>query len=145
MKHIVVVMGNIGTGKSTFVSTLNRRNHRCFIENDDYEEGQESKFNKDIESAVLSGKNIILEGNYMTRCLRSTIVNNSDFKLHGYRFVCFDFGPGNDASLKRRLAEPVIPEQETIDVHEQYKREYEKPTVYEGFSKVIYCFDEKEM
>ncbi len=135
----VILVGNTGTGKSTFLSKLNKRENRKIIINDDFYGKDYSHFSSEIFRALGENKNILLEGNYMTGRIRRSVIDTIKEYYPELIFICFDFGPGDQKSLNRRLLNPKTTREDTISIHKKYNEAYEEPQKSEGFSKVIKC------
>lgn len=139
-KIFVLVIGNICTGKSTFLSSLNIKVKRKTIKNDDYQMDNSWRvFNNDVLRAIDMFDEIIIEGIYVSRRSRKFI---AEFIAHypEMKFLCFDFGPGNDESLNRCLIHKSYGHDKIKMNHHRNRKEYERPTEKEGFFKVFKCF-----
>ena len=134
---VVMVMGNIGTYKSHFINSLNKRPRRVFIIPD-----LNSNVHKDriIENSIRDGNNVIIEGNYMKYSERELFIQTiktlfQDTKLV---FICYDFGPGDSNSLARRINSPGnLSAEKWENIHRTNQSDYSKPTKLEGFNRVI--------
>jgi hypothetical protein len=135
---VVLVMGNIGTGKTFFISKLNQRVNRAFIQCDEY--NSHIDFIKDITNALALNKTLILEGNYTSRALRKEgLINSIKRYFPKCEFICFDFGPGNSETLENRLSvTDELKKNDVVRVHYQYQKEYLIPITSEGFNKIIH-------
>lgn len=136
----VLVIGNTGTGKTTFIKSLNRRERRRIIHIDDYRLDS-NNFQGEINEALMNEMDIILEANYMTSFERSEIIRGFKTDFNHYNFICFDFGPGNEISLQRKIRDfSEISNYNIEEVHSKYKIKYQEPRHYEGFSRIIKCY-----
>jgi len=140
-KLIVLVIGNIGTGKTTFISNLNIRKHRAIVINDNYPDANSPDFSMAVNNAILENNTIVIEGNYTSRFWRLQVILPIRSYYQDISFICFDFGPGNKNSLRYRLEDTHMDSLKTIETHNKYKEEYCKPELNEGFSRIIKCYD----
>lgn len=136
----VLVMGNTGTGKSHFIKTLNDRKNRVIIINDDYPSNDGILLIEDVSCALRKRKTVILEGNYTSRYSRSILLSALRSNTLTNDFICFNFGPGNKDSLKRRLSDTTLNKEKVVEVNNNYLKEYEEPVIGEGFREVFKCF-----
>jgi hypothetical protein len=134
---LILVIGNIGTGKTSFIQKLKKRD-RVFIHNDDYKDDIQ-RFNRAIMEGLALGKTVVLEGNYMTRAIRTHgIIQSLKMYFQDCEFICFNFGSGDSETLQRRLSETNdLDKENVIKVHNKYQRQYVKPILSEGFTKII--------
>ena len=139
-KLLALVIGNIATGKTTFIQSLNNRKNRTIILNDNYPDVTNCDLSNDIYEALLNDKTVILEGNYLDRHIRSQVINPVKSNIGNVKFICFDFGPGNNETLKRRLQNTISNKEKVIEVHNKYFSQYKKPILQEGFLKIIKCY-----
>jgi predicted kinase len=139
-KLLVLVIGNISTGKTTFIQNLNKRKNRIVIINDDYPDVNSGDLSHDIFEALQIDKTVVLEGNYVSRHNRARVINPVSSYIRNTKFICFDFGPGNNESLERRLLNPTSNKEKIIEVHTKFLIQYNKPIIQEGFSKIITCY-----
>ncbi len=142
-KLLILVIGNTGTGKTKFISNLNARERRQIVKNDDYNFDIDGtiEFSLAILSALEQNKHVILEGNYMSQEIRSKVITPLKSYYENIKFICFDFGPGNEVSLNNRISNSLLDKNEIIKIHTEYKLEYEKPKDEEGFSRIIQCYN----
>jgi predicted kinase len=104
-----LVIGNVGTGKSTFTEHLKERDLEI-ISADSFEDKYKSKeqiqkdISKAVERAISKGGNVLFDGNLQTKLSRQFFVYIA--KQAKYKVVVFDFGEGNESTLGRRLEEP---------------------------------------
>ena len=149
---IYVLVGNIGTGKSTRAKELHDEN--TIIVNYDsifpmlssgnysYEKKKVPIYRAIEETAVVTalrnGLNVVVDRTNLTRQIRARYIEMG--KRYDADIVCIDFGSGSDESLSRRQQADddrgKSPEK-WAKVHVQMQRQYEKPSLEEGFSKII--------
>lgn len=141
-KLLALVMGNIATGKTTFINKLNNRVNRIIIINDNYLDVNSSDMSDDILQALFNDKTVILEGNYLSRHIRHQVINSVRNYIGNVKFICFDFGPGNKETLCRRLKDSIPNKEKIMNVYKKYRNQYQKPILQEGFSKIIKCYKE---
>jgi len=139
---LVVLVGNIGTGKSHFISKLNKRNNRRVICPDDMLEEHGSE--REVHNVMLRmldkylglGFTVIVDGNNLDRRSRDMLCHFA--KRNGVNSVILDFGPGTEASLQRRVqSSPEFTEEEWREIHESNIAGYEEPNDDEHFDRVI--------
>jgi GTPase SAR1 family protein len=134
----ILVIGNIGTGKTTFIKRLNKRENRITIFNDDYKNVEE------LNSVVLDSINkfsvILLEGLYTSCFSRSGVISPLKIYFPEIEFLCIDFGSGNKFSLNNRKNNPTFDLDKIEVVHEKNKLEYDMPILDEGFKRIIKCY-----
>jgi predicted kinase len=142
-KILYMMIGSTGTGKSFHSTKLSDDLKIEILSADSVEKRSKSGDDNEIELDIMqdyldqldSGKSFILDGsniNKPTRKLYMTIAKQRGFKIKGY-----DFGPGNDKSLSKRLKDPrEVSEDRWRIVAERNKLTYEKPTLEEGFDEI---------
>ncbi len=140
-KLVVIVMGNIATGKTTFIDKLKIRENRTILKNDDYTEIYNGDLSNDIFESLFKNRTVVLEGNYMSRRIRSQVIKPINSFVQNVKFICFDFGPGNNSTLMRRLKNSGINEEKTKKVHSAFLTQYNEPVLNEGFLKIIKCYN----
>ena len=135
---LILVMGNIGTGKTTFINSLKKRPNRVFVKSDDYHDSFEST--GIIEKNLRNGKDVIYEGVFTHKSKRVELINYLKQYFRQCNILCYDFGPGDINTLKRRAAEDKTKSfEEWKQLHNVNKFNYEidKPLQSEGYSKII--------
>ncbi len=138
-KELVVLVGNVGTGKTTYCKKYYALGYEI-IRPDEWKEKTKDdysqKFNRTLRNHVKDGKSVVIDGVNMKSRSREIILNFA--KGDEYRKIAIVLGKGNDESLQRRLAEPKdYTEKNIIFSHEQNLKEYSNPTLEEGFDEII--------
>lgn len=141
----VILVGNIGTGKSTFAKSLNLRN-KIVICPDNYSGSdieQDYQFTSDIENAKVSKMSIIIDGPHIKKYDRANILR-FNMPQENYIPIAIDFGVGDNESLNNRKKE-LRKLSSTVweEVHNNNLKDYESPTKEEGFYRVIKCVSKK--
>jgi len=159
-RKIIVLVGNVGTGKSAHV-LVNYSGIPEFVvwNHDEYSimlNGGKYEYRKEIypllkgaqkdflRRAIAGGFNIVFDGtniNIQSRKSLLTMVSNTckeqGAPLGLYEIQAIDFGPGDEISLKRRMNDPKgLASEEWFHVHENMQQRYEPPTVNEGFTLI---------
>jgi len=138
-KELVVFIGNVGTGKTTYCNKHYVMGYKIIRPDDWREESLEDyslKFNRTLRDHLRNGENVVIDGVNMKSRSREIILNFA--KGDEYKKIAIVFGKGNDESLQRRIAEPKHYTKENIKTsHEQHLNEYESPTLEEGFDEII--------
>lgn len=158
---VVIMVGNVGCGKSTLTRKMVEKNPNKYLvwNNDNFNFMMTSGLSsftplknnfmnnmmyEFIKNCLCNNHCLIIDATNMTKKGRlrniETIKNivselNNEIYLE---LVAYDFGPGDNKSLCRRLMEP----RETgtyrwQEVHENFKRLYSTPVTDEGFDSII--------
>ena len=140
--YLVLLVGNIGTGKTTFRNKLEKkRKGRFFVcpgkykGGDDVEQG--IRMNEEIEDGLNRGLTVIVDGPHIKCKDRNEILGFA--KRANCKSIIFDFGSGNDESLNRRANLNLeYPYEEWKKMHEDNKRTYEQPNYeIDNYDKII--------
>ena len=148
MSTLVILTGNIGTGKTTFRKKLEQKDRgRVIICPDEYEGTQMEKERKvliEIMKGFDSNKTIIMDGPNVMRIDRSSFLELA--KRNKYKTIIFDFGQGNEESLKRRIiSNSELSAEEWKEVHKRNHMLYQQPEYsYDSCDKIIRVREEKE-
>ena len=133
----VILVGNIATGKSTFCKNL-KKNDRYIVCPDNFSGNKhdiQKKIFDEIEYGIKNYKHVILDSPSMTKKCRRDLLY---FARNNHRTIVFDFGAGNANSLNRRINEnPELSESEWTDIHNKNLKDYEEPSMDEGFDRII--------
>ncbi len=132
-------MGNIGTGKSSFINRLNRRKGRKAIINDIYPDNS-LDFPRDVLYSLNKNFETILEGNYMSKRERMIISRDIRNMCSSVDRICFDFGPGTKETLHEKIKIDKSNKEKTQEIFYKYKNQYSKPTIREGFERIVICY-----
>ena len=138
MNTLVILVGNVGTGKSTFCEKL-KKDGRHIVCPDNYPGSLKIKQNRmirEIEQGLDINKYVVLDGNTLSARARDKLLYFS--KKKGCKSIVFDFGPGNDITLTRRInSNKDLTPEEWTSIHERNQYEYEKPDLKEGFDRIV--------
>ena len=143
--RIILLMGNVGTGKSTHARTYESAVICCL---DSIVESIEGKYvhrkehrpiyhaveDTTIETALKQNIDVVIDRTCMSRFKRKRFVLMA--KQFQTTIECIDFGPGNDKSLEQRISDGnrgYTPEK-WREIHLMMMMKYEKPSLNEGFN-----------
>jgi tRNA uridine 5-carbamoylmethylation protein Kti12 len=148
---LIILTGNIGCGKSTFAADIVTNDRSFIIINDDcittmfgggvytnYDENKRGLY-KDIEGLCAStglslGYNVIIDMPNMKIKSRKFFIDIG--KRYNVDIISFDWGPGKNSDLLRRLSDNRGYNRWKKAFKKKYE-EYEKPSLNEGFDKII--------
>lgn len=153
-KFAVVLCGNVGTGKTTFLKNLiNTKFENEFLSVDidqiatmlqggSYLNFNEKNFaiygevKRTIAEIIFKhGKLPIIDGMHFTSKMRKPFIDMA--KANGYAIICVNFGRGSEESLARRVNEGRGKGEDLWRmVHNRTYNNFEEPSVDEGFTKV---------
>lgn len=154
MAKLILMVGNIGTGKTTSASRLMKDDRNILTMSDDAIARMlnDGHYGPDIFTqkhwplyseikgtcarlALNAGFNIIIDGTHMTECKRVRFIDIADeFNAKVIVYLHEDSKEG----LKRRLADPRGSALKIWrQVHERFENEYEPPTLGEGIDQII--------
>jgi len=150
---LIILVGNIGTGKSTFARLLADmdRNTNVVVSLDaittmigagnygNYDEKKKPLYKQilvsAIEAGLSAGFDIIVDDTNIEAKRRKWLLGI--VKKREVQTVCYNFGKGDSFTLWRRMAEPKgINPYEWSRIHLRLQRDYCKPTCEEGFVHV---------
>ena len=135
-KIIHIMIGGIGTGKTTLANKLSQEMSIEILRADDSDYEDESKLFEDYLNLLDNEKSFILDGKYLDKKTRQHFIKYA--KNCGYDCIGYDFGPGNGISLKRRLNNPGnYSSKEWIKDYRKDRTSYQQPQLNEGFKKII--------
>jgi predicted kinase len=150
MQKLIVLMGNIGSGKSTFARKLADEG-AVIVDLDSivtmvhggnykgYKEEWKGLY-KVIQSAIIStaiknNKDIAIDDSNMKKSRRQSLIHLGEFWQ--LKVICYDFGPGTEEGLKRRMKQLKGHKPEYwVPVYKKLKNQYERPTIEEGFDEI---------
>lgn len=131
-------MGNIGTGKSTFCKNK-FRNDEIIVCPDEWEgtnDVLQKRLFETIETSLNNGKTVVIDGNNLKRRGRDRLLYFA--KKAKCPAILYDFGPGNEDSLQKRINDPRNESEDFWKViHAQNCTDYEEPNTNEGFDEII--------
>lgn len=144
---LVVMVGNIGSGKTTLAKKIVLKKNYFHMELDNLiqiSSTESNTFTEDLNDAfsnqfydlVDKQKSIIIDGNFMS--VNSRIIQCKYAKSKGFKVICYDFGKGDLKQLNRRInSSPYKSKHEWSEIFKNKQLEYEEPTFMEPFDKII--------
>jgi predicted kinase len=141
MADFHILIGNIGTGKSTYAKQLSEEKKARIISCDDFESaGSDNQIFQDIYGAVekelMSGLDVIFDGKNLNREWRSTFLSMA-ISRYSYTCIAHNFGIGDENSVKMKARNyPEQTEQFWHELHLSNQRTFEAPSYDEGFSEI---------
>ena len=146
---VTIIVGNIGTGKSTWVKENCKDslvwNNDCLREMFHcgeyvFDRSENRIFlvlrNNFIDYALDNNIDIVIDDTNLLKLFRTQIINRIRFGRPDAWIECVDFGIGNEKTLQRRLDE-ARGNFEWKEVHERFQNMYEEPNLDEGMDKII--------
>lgn len=148
MTELIIYTGNIGCGKSFLSSKLAKKGYvivnndaiTTMIQGSEYGlyDVNKKPIYREIEVAairtsLLNGFSVVVDRTNMKALDRKRYIDiGKEYKAN---IISFDWGPGDETTLARRLANPNgIPESQWRKVHRAMTKSYEKPSLDEGFN-----------
>lgn len=130
MSELILLVGNIGTGKS-FYRESEFSNEEIIICPDEWKhlstDQNQAKMISDVENGLFRGKTVILDGNNMTK--KSRHFFDGFIRKTNSTKTIIDFGEGDEESLKRRIENSKEQTPEFWTEKHVFKRKiYEQPT-----------------
>lgn len=144
-KTVHILIGGIGTGKSTFASELSRKESIKSISGDEIQDANSHLSDDEIDvltndavvSCIENEKSFVVDGKHLNPRNRHGII--SKCKKEGYRVLGYNFGEGDVTSLLRRKNQPRnISGEEWEETHEKDSEFYSEPDPTEGFDRIFY-------
>lgn len=139
MGHLIVLVGNIGTGKTEY-RKKHFNNGEVIICPDEWGLHYASQIGERIESLVKgnlsAGLTVVVDGNNVGKNIRNYFLGFA----RGYdsKATIIDFGKGNKKSLERRIqSSPNLTRLEWEEKHLNYQSEYERPDEDEMYDEII--------
>ena len=141
---LLILIGNVGTGKSTISNIIHRKFGGVIICGDKFKEDNSEltepdfsiKFFLSIEKELMNHNSVILDGQNLLRKGRARYINYA--KRYNSKIVAIDCGIGDEISLSNRLKENRgISEEIWRKEFENSRRDYEMPTKEEGFEFIF--------
>ena len=143
---LIVLVGNIGTGKTRFTSKLKKRARRVIVCPDRLEEelDNKEKVQKEIfkllQENLAAGKTVVLDGNNLEKSIRDQWCSFA--KSSKVLSAIIDFGPGSEESLQRRIAASTeYTAEKWRSIHESNIKLYEEPSGEEFFDRIMTIVD----
>jgi len=135
---LVILIGNIGTGKSTFAKNISKGREVIDYDNLGEKHGQNFNVYNEILKLLKKGKTVIVDGVNIEKRKRKDLIYFA--RINNAKSVAIDFGKGNEKSLHNRISQPRnIPIEVWKREHYHNIKIYEKPCKSEGFDRVIRC------
>lgn len=151
MPQLSVCIGNIGCGKSLLASKFAKMGH--VVVNMDliskmvgggeyglYDSKKKEVYHNAeetiIETALKNGFSMVVDRTNMDRKRRERFIDIG--KKYAAEIVAYDWGPGDDDALLRRMEKPNgIPIETWKNVYKFMVKSYESPSLEEGFDQII--------
>lgn len=149
--NLIITVGNIGTGKSTYVRKINDDNKYYVVNSDNlvrmfcsgeynFDDNKKSIYYvcmySMIKTLLRNNQNVIIDNPNLTVMERRRIIKFAK-KYDTEYILCVDFGKGNNESLNRRLKNSrKIADEIWRNVHDVFQNKYEKPSLKEGFTNI---------
>jgi len=155
MPQLIILVGNIGSGKSTLVQEYIKKGY-IVISRDSLRYGiggGQYKFDYDLEPVIweteltmfklflLLGKNIIIDEVGISKLMRKRYLDIVRLPFYpNYSVICIEMPKlSRKEAIDRRMKDPHGQPDRQIweDVWEKFNNQYETPTKEEGFNKII--------
>lgn len=151
VNELVILTGNIGSGKSTFARELVTNNKDCIVVNDDaittmIGGGDYTNYDKSkkylykcielycVEAGLGSNRSVVVDMPNMNRSSRRRFIEIG--KQYNANIISYDWGSGKIEGLTRRLKNPRG-YNNWEEAFYTKKNKYEQPSTDEGFDKII--------
>jgi len=143
-KVLYMMIGGIGTGKTTLAKKLRRKLQIGLVSADEIQKTNKKLTDDEVDEKTLeeyqskmSGEDsFILDGKCLNAAERTRLIE--DAQKNGFSVVGYDFGSGTKLSLFRRLSHPRrFSSKYWEEVYEYDKKTYETPELEEGFEKIF--------
>ncbi len=144
-KTVHILIGGIGTGKSTFASELSKKEGIRSISADEIQEIDEYLSDEEvddltdnaIENSIRHGESFIVDGKNINSRSRKWLIERC--KQQGYNIYGYDFGKGNITTLiRRKKHHRQFTEEYWEDVYKSDLKSFETPEPDEGFDRIYY-------
>jgi hypothetical protein len=142
-KILHMMIGGIGTGKSSFAKKISKKDKINIVSADDIQDNNPNIMDDEVDMLTLQKledclndeNSFIIDGKCLTSHERKRII--SDAQNKGFSVYGYDFGSGSIMSFFRRLFSPRrYTKKEWEEVYESDKRLYQTPELVEGFDKI---------
>jgi predicted kinase len=137
--HLIILMGNVGTGKTTYCNEK-FKNQEIIVRPDDWKDLNtdeiQKRLIKTVEEGLAGKKTVVVDGNNLSKKARDLLLY---FKATAKcQATLVNFGKGDEISLERRIAENQGQNDEFWKtVHDKNASIYEEPSLDEGFAEII--------
>lgn len=144
-KTVHILVGGVGTGKSTFANKLSHREGIKAISGDDIQtknshltdDAIDELTDEAVESCIRNEESFIVDGKHLNTRNRHGII--SKCKKEGYRILGYNFGEGDVTSLLRRKNQPRNTSgEEWEEIHKMDSESFNEPDPAEGFDRIFY-------
>ena len=141
---LVILMGNVGTGKTTIGNFVQRNYGGKRFSIDEFKEVNkilsspdlDRKLRLEIEAELMHHRSVILDGKYLLKKSRSTWIYMAN--RFGINVIAIDCGCGDDLSLLARLNDNRgISEEIWRKEFETSRSMFESPVMEEGFNVIL--------
>lgn len=138
-----MLIGAIGTGKSTFAEKYCIALNLNCLSGDQIEKEFSTRDDNEVEREIMlriieyfeSGQSFLLDGININQSSRTRYLLMA--QKYNYDIIAYNFGPGDENSLERRINENRdIPETRWRELAERNRTEFQSPDKSEGFSKI---------
>ncbi len=150
MSKLIIMVGNIGCGKSFLASKLAKKGS-VVVNMDTIQQSLAGgeyglyDFHKKkvyhaveltaIETALDQGFDVVVDRTNIGKKIREKYIALG--KKYTDKIICYDYGPGEHFELERRLdSARGVPNYQWLEVFETMRKRYEEPTSAEGFSNI---------
>ncbi|MFB6305943.1 MAG: AAA family ATPase [Flavobacteriales bacterium] len=143
--ELIVTVGNIGTGKTSYVKEhYEGLEDTVIVRPDEWtdlnKDQKQKKLFNEVEKGLKENKRVVIDGPNLTKKVRSTFLFFKRIaEKEGVKGIAeiIDFGPGDNNSLKRRIDNsPSTSSEEWSKEHKDNQELYEKPELSEGYDKI---------
>lgn len=137
--HLIVLVGNIGTGKSTYRKTK-FNSGEVIICPDEWglNDGDEieRRIVNTLDKALENGETVVVDGNNVTKARRDFFLFFA--REHKAKATIIDFGKGDVKSLERRIqSSPENSRSQWEQIHLSNQEKYQQPDESEKFDEII--------
>lgn len=143
-KSFIILVGNIGAGKTHLAEKFSKEGliHvdidkiGMSLEGEISAQSLSDSVNKIFIDLIDNNESIVMDGNFLTVMGRKFFCTYS--KQKGYKVICYDFGPGDEHQLMRRVKNNLEKKESEWRLLFQHKfNEYETPTKNEPIDEII--------
>ena len=156
-RKLMFLVGNIGSGKTTYINSLNgeyvtisRDKIRYMLGNGDYvfldslEPAVWEAENTLYANLLRTGVNIVIDEVNTNYLMRKRYLEEITFLPHEYEVTAAIFPIlSKKVAVQRRMKNPhgLFTKQDWEFVFDKFAKRYSEPTIQEGFDKIVYLKD----